>query len=82
MTKLGEKLQRCPEYHGQSEKHVAEIPELLVEQAWPKPVGMEEAIVDCPVQVIRTKRRNDRKPDIEQKISTAVHCVAPEKLRV
>jgi hypothetical protein len=52
---------------------MAEIPELLVEQAWPQPIGVEEAIVDCPVEVIHAERGKDCETDIEQKISTAVH---------
>jgi len=49
LAEPGEKLQRCPEHHGERKQGIAEIPELLVEQARPEPVGVKEPIVDRPV---------------------------------
>jgi hypothetical protein len=43
---------------------MAEIPELLVEQARPQPIGVEKTIIDCPIEVIRTERGEGDVPPV------------------
>jgi hypothetical protein len=58
-------LQWRAKYNRHRHEEMAVIPQLLVEQGRPKPVGLQESVVNRPEQVVEAQAGDETKPDMQ-----------------
>ncbi len=58
--------------NGQRQENVPYVPKLLVEQAWPEPVFLQETVTDAAIKVVHAQPGQGGESDVEQEVTLIV----------